>query len=56
MLESMPGGGTVYLTFDDGPHPDHTPRLLEVSVTIKLRLLFSFWAIDVSIIAKSWIA
>lgn len=23
-------GRSVYLTFDDGPHPDHTPRLLDV--------------------------
>jgi len=24
------GSGSVCLTFDDGPHPDHTPRLLDV--------------------------
>ncbi|WP_232832244.1 polysaccharide deacetylase family protein [Nocardiopsis sp. FIRDI 009] len=24
------GGAAVALTFDDGPHPDHTPRLLDV--------------------------
>lgn len=23
-------GSSIYLTFDDGPHPEHTPRLLEV--------------------------
>jgi peptidoglycan/xylan/chitin deacetylase (PgdA/CDA1 family) len=23
-------GGGVFLTFDDGPHPEHTPRLLDV--------------------------
>lgn len=23
-------GSSVYLTFDDGPHPEHTPRLLDV--------------------------
>jgi peptidoglycan/xylan/chitin deacetylase (PgdA/CDA1 family) len=22
-------GGAVYLTFDDGPHPEHTPRVLD---------------------------
>ena len=28
---SMPSGdGTIYITFDDGPHPGSTPRLLEL--------------------------
>jgi peptidoglycan/xylan/chitin deacetylase (PgdA/CDA1 family) len=24
------GGNAIYLTFDDGPHPEHTPRVLDL--------------------------
>ncbi len=30
LVERFPGTGAVYLTFDDGPHPEHTPRVLDV--------------------------
>lgn len=30
LTQGSTAGGTAYLTFDDGPHPDHTPRLLDV--------------------------
>lgn len=29
-VESFPGTDAVYLTFDDGPHPEFTPRVLDV--------------------------
>jgi peptidoglycan/xylan/chitin deacetylase (PgdA/CDA1 family) len=29
-LTGSAAGGAAYLTFDDGPHPEHTPRLLDV--------------------------
>ncbi len=28
-LESLPGTDAIYLTFDDGPHPEYTPRVLD---------------------------
>jgi len=30
LVNGTRNSGTVCLTFDDGPHPDHTPRLLDV--------------------------
>jgi peptidoglycan/xylan/chitin deacetylase (PgdA/CDA1 family) len=30
LLGSLPGADAVYLTFDDGPHPEYTPRVLDV--------------------------
>jgi peptidoglycan/xylan/chitin deacetylase (PgdA/CDA1 family) len=30
MLPAAAGGHVLALTFDDGPHPEHTPRLLDV--------------------------
>jgi peptidoglycan/xylan/chitin deacetylase (PgdA/CDA1 family) len=30
LVRGPAAGGRVCLTFDDGPHPDHTPRLLDV--------------------------
>jgi peptidoglycan/xylan/chitin deacetylase (PgdA/CDA1 family) len=30
LIESLPGTGAIYLTFDDGPHPEYTPRLLDL--------------------------
>ena len=30
MVRGPASGKTVCLTFDDGPHPEHTPRLLDV--------------------------
>jgi len=30
MTRGPTNGQAVYLTFDDGPHPEHTPRLLDV--------------------------
>jgi peptidoglycan/xylan/chitin deacetylase (PgdA/CDA1 family) len=32
--------GKLYLTFDDGPHPQHTPRLLEQLRTWQLKATF----------------
>ena len=32
--------GPVCLTFDDGPHPEHTPRLLDVLAQLGLRATF----------------
>ena len=30
LIETVPGSRTICLTFDDGPNPADTPRLLEV--------------------------
>ncbi|HEX7344177.1 MAG TPA: polysaccharide deacetylase family protein [bacterium] len=35
-----PAGGRIYLTFDDGPHPEVTPRLLDVLRNAKARATF----------------
>ncbi|MEI8372306.1 MAG: polysaccharide deacetylase family protein [Planctomycetota bacterium] len=32
--------GLVWLTFDDGPHPEHTPRLLEALHTCQIKASF----------------
>jgi peptidoglycan/xylan/chitin deacetylase (PgdA/CDA1 family) len=32
-VECLPSTGAIYLTFDDGPHPEHTPRLLDALAT-----------------------
>jgi peptidoglycan-N-acetylglucosamine deacetylase len=38
---SMPGtGNDLYLTFDDGPHPDSTPRILELLARHNARATF----------------
>jgi len=39
-LTSGPNGGAVCLTFDDGPHPDFTPRVLDVLRTYGVRATF----------------
>ncbi|MCU0687522.1 MAG: polysaccharide deacetylase family protein [Polyangiaceae bacterium] len=39
-LCSVPGGRGVALTFDDGPHPEHTPRVLEVLAAHQARATF----------------
>jgi peptidoglycan/xylan/chitin deacetylase (PgdA/CDA1 family) len=30
LTEASPAGNAIYLSFDDGPHPEHTPRVLDV--------------------------
>lgn len=40
IIESGPDNRAVYLTFDDGPHPDHTPRLLDVLRDCGVRATF----------------
>jgi Predicted xylanase/chitin deacetylase len=30
LTRGLRGGNAIYLTFDDGPHPEHTPRLLDL--------------------------
>ncbi|MFP8963895.1 polysaccharide deacetylase family protein [Streptomyces nanhaiensis] len=37
------GGRTVALTFDDGPDPDDTPRLLEVLRKHRVKAVFCLW-------------
>ncbi|HEU4539351.1 MAG TPA: polysaccharide deacetylase family protein [Polyangiaceae bacterium] len=39
-LCSVPGGRGVALTFDDGPHPEHTPRVLDVLAAHRARATF----------------
>jgi peptidoglycan/xylan/chitin deacetylase (PgdA/CDA1 family) len=39
-IDAVPGDRTVCLTFDDGPHPVHTPRLLEVLRRHQVRAVF----------------
>jgi peptidoglycan-N-acetylglucosamine deacetylase len=40
LLVHGPADGRVCLTFDDGPHPEHTPRLLDVLAALELRATF----------------
>ena len=40
LLVQGPADGQVCLTFDDGPHPEHTPRLLDVLARLELRATF----------------
>ena len=41
IIETVPGGGRrVSLTFDDGPDPEHTPRLLSVLRRHRVRAVF----------------
>ena len=40
LLVRGPLDGQVCLTFDDGPHPEHTPRLLDVLGRLELRATF----------------
>jgi peptidoglycan/xylan/chitin deacetylase (PgdA/CDA1 family) len=30
ICRGLPGSGKVALTFDDGPHPEHSPKILEI--------------------------
>ena len=30
LLHRVPGSNAVHLTFDDGPHPEYTPRILDI--------------------------
>jgi peptidoglycan/xylan/chitin deacetylase (PgdA/CDA1 family) len=30
VIESLPGTGSLYLTFDDGPDPTYSPRILDI--------------------------
>jgi peptidoglycan/xylan/chitin deacetylase (PgdA/CDA1 family) len=39
-LERGPSDGRVCLTFDDGPHAEHTPRLLDLLGELELRASF----------------
>ena len=34
------GSGHCYLTFDDGPHPDWTPRVLDALAAADVRATF----------------
>lgn len=44
IIDSTPAGGrTLALTFDDGPHPEHTPRLLDVLARHHVRAVFCLW-------------
>lgn len=41
LVTDMPrGDGRVYLTFDDGPHPEHTPALLDALAAAGARATF----------------
>jgi peptidoglycan-N-acetylglucosamine deacetylase len=40
IFERLPRSNAVYLTFDDGPHPEHTPRLLDVLEELDVRATF----------------
>ena len=39
-LPIQPGSHSIALTFDDGPHPDYTPRLLEVLAHFDVKATF----------------
>lgn len=44
IIETARGNGTVAsLTFDDGPHPVHTPRLLSLLREYKVKAVFCLW-------------
>ena len=36
----------VALTFDDGPHPDHTPRILDILARLEVRATFFFQGLN----------
>lgn len=41
MVTAHPGEGrSLYLTFDDGPHPEHTPRILDFLAAHGIRATF----------------
>jgi peptidoglycan/xylan/chitin deacetylase (PgdA/CDA1 family) len=40
MTHAPTKSGAVHLTFDDGPHPEHTPALLDQLRTLKVRATF----------------
>jgi peptidoglycan-N-acetylglucosamine deacetylase len=40
MTSGPKGCGATCLTFDDGPHPEHTPRLLDVLARLGVRATF----------------
>ena len=37
---SVPNSDNIYLSFDDGPHPDSTPQLLSFLKKHKIKALF----------------
>jgi peptidoglycan/xylan/chitin deacetylase (PgdA/CDA1 family) len=39
-MHGPPGCGSVSLTFDDGPHPEHTPRLLDALALHRIAATF----------------
>ncbi|MFP8907347.1 polysaccharide deacetylase family protein [Streptomyces atacamensis] len=43
VTSTQSGGRTVSFTFDDGPHPTHTPRLLEVLRKHNVKATFCLW-------------
>lgn len=44
LVTTVPGEGRLLgLTFDDGPHPVHTPRLLDVLAAHRVRAVFLLW-------------
>ena len=43
-----PGGQYVMLTFDDGPHPDITPKILDILKSKKIRATFFVLGIKVA--------
>ena len=40
LTEGPPVSGRICLTFDDGPHPEHTPRLLEILAELRIKATF----------------
>jgi peptidoglycan-N-acetylglucosamine deacetylase len=40
LMYGPPGCGSVSLTFDDGPHPEHTPRLLDALAVHRIAATF----------------
>lgn len=42
LVDGPPTGGAVALTFDDGPHPEHTPRILRVLAAADVKATFFF--------------
>lgn len=40
LVGGPPGRGVAYLTFDDGPHPEHTPAILDTLASEGVRATF----------------
>src|SRR5205814_1913499 len=40
VIRSLPRADAVALTFDDGPHPDFTPRILDILATRRVSATF----------------